>query len=71
MKRLLDEWNAGLARLDEALGSNRDRGNTPQIIERQGAKSHTDCQPGARTRTTIPSGPDTVKGRRSPEWYCL
>lgn len=28
MKRLLDEWNAGLARLDEALGSNRDRKRT-------------------------------------------
>jgi hypothetical protein len=28
MRRLLDEWNAGLARLDEALGSNRDRKRT-------------------------------------------
>jgi uracil-DNA glycosylase len=28
MKRLLDEWNAGLARLDEALGPNRDRKRT-------------------------------------------
>jgi hypothetical protein len=28
MKRLLDEWNAGLARLDDALGPQRDRSRT-------------------------------------------
>jgi hypothetical protein len=68
-KRLLDEWNAGLARLDEALGSNRDRGNTPQIIERQGPKA-IPTPPGAQAPDNNPEQSGHRKGASIPEWYC-
>src|SRR5687767_3284165 len=39
-------------------------GNTPQIINDREQKA-IPTPPGSQARTTIPSGPDTLRGRRS------